>query len=190
MTEEIEILSEALKAYSQADFTKTEEQRLGEVLDVCVKVLKSNGYRVAPPNIGGVMKVTTLGDLVGLFNGFVTLVYGPEAAHYRDGRRDEAVMKHFVNNRRKVTGASPKVAKQECALIIKTIFDNINLFNFTTPPTIGILDSAKCAWIIELALSIMNKREAKAKAYGYELMLNSAGEDYMQGAGMITEDDL
>lgn len=190
MEEVLKDLEDALVAYKQEDFLTTEEIKTKTVLVACVKLLRFNGYKITEPNITIPTTVSTYKDLLGLYNANVALHYGPDEVHYRDGRRDTGSIRNFVNNRIKVTGAGPKAAKQECALIIDTIFTNLKEFNFNTPPRVNILDSKKWVWAIEKALEIMSKKNTAANVKRHMELLDDSSSDFMQGSGIINIDDL
>lgn len=189
MEDVLRSLEESLVTYKQKDFITSEEEKLDVLLISCVKLLKFNGYKVTNPRLG-TSTHTTFKGLLELFNGHLAISYGPSSVHYTDGRMDIVAIKNFVNSRIKTTGLGPKAAKQECALIIETIFDNLKSFGFKTAPRAGILSAKKCGWVIEKALSIINDKDTKDDEKVYQQLIEDGGDDYLLGNGLLDLDKL
>ena len=159
-------------------------------MNCCIALLRANGYKVASPELKKDLKISTYKDLLQYFNNLVAIHYGPEFVYYRNDRHIAGPIKNFINKRMKTTGLSLKAAKQECALIIEVLFDNLNEFNFKTPPSVSIFDNAKCSWIIDKVLGIINNKVMKTSADEYMRLVDSVGNSYEQGSGLLDLDAL
>jgi hypothetical protein len=190
MDELLDNLNNSLINYVQNDFLASSEIKLDKVLNCCSALLRANGYKVAPPELKKDIKVSTYKDLLQYFNNLVALHYGPEFVYYRNDRHIAGPIKNFINKRMKTTGLSLKAAKQECALVIEVLFDNLNEFNFKTPPSVSIFDNAKCSWIIDKVLGIINNKVMKTNANDYMRLVDAIGDSYEQGSGLLDLDAL
>ncbi|HLD90908.1 MAG TPA: hypothetical protein VI911_07850 [Patescibacteria group bacterium] len=190
MDELLNNLNNSLIDYAQNDFLSSTEIKLDKILNCCIALLRANGYKVASPELKKDLKISTYKDLLQYFNNLVAIHYGPEFVYYRNDRHIAGPIKNFINKRMKTTGLSLKAAKQECALIIEVLFDNLNEFNFKTPPSVSIFDNAKCSWIIDKVLGIINNKVMKTSADEYMRLVDSVGNSYEQGSGLLDLDAL
>lgn len=160
-----------------------------QLTESCVEYLRNNGYKVVKlPKC--VCPVKSLNDLISLFYNIMELKHPGDIMYYKNGSEDNNIAKMFVASRVKVSGISKKEAFNECAEIIRTIFNHEEEFNFKHRITFKVLGQNKSVWITDKAIQIMNRgldinREEKAEKMR-EKMINAQDKNDL-GFGDLQE---
>ncbi len=127
-----------------------------KLIESCIEYLRSNGYKVIKlPKYS--YSVKSLKDLIDFFYSVLELKHPEYIVYYRNGSSDMALAKLFVKSRIKISCISKKEAFNECAEIIRTIFNHEEEFKFKQKITFKILGQNKSVWITDKAVQIMNR---------------------------------
>jgi hypothetical protein len=144
--------------------------------EVCVEFLKNRGYSIRPP-MAFPTQMTKLDELVALFYALLQKNFESCLLPYTNIGRDRAIAKAFVAKRMEDDKIKRNDALQQCAMIIKTIFNRPDVFRFETPPSFGVLGQAEMGWITDRAVQIINKDTAKNRANADERAANQMTEE-------------
>jgi len=129
----------------------------------CKKLLISMGYKVIDP-VKKVFNVKSIDDLIAFFYAYLDYKHPELAGTHRNLKKDRAIAKRFLEGRMEVGSLNKELALDECAQIIKTIFDREADFNFTIPLSFEIFGQQAAGWITRKAVELMNEgREAQQK---------------------------
>jgi len=97
-----------------------------------------------------------------LFYAYLDYRHPELAGTHRNIKKDRAIAKRFLEARMEIGSLNKEYALDECAQIIKTIFDREPEFNFTIPLSFEILGQQTLGWITKKAVEFMNfERELK-----------------------------
>ena len=102
-----------------------------------------------------------------------------------------ALASSFVEARQEADGLTKELALQQCAAIIKTIFEEEEKFNFSFPITFSVLGQKNCGWITELAIKLINERALREQSEKEERDIAVADEyakKYADLAGWPSEE--
>jgi len=125
------------------------------IAEACKKLLTFMGYRVIDP-IPKRFNVKGIDDLITLFYAYLDYKHPELAGAHRNIKKNRAIAKRFVESRMESGGLNKEYALDECAQIIKTIFDREPEFNFTIPLSFDIFGQQAVAWITKKAVELMN----------------------------------
>lgn len=161
------------KAVSEFDqnnvFTGGETTQL---VKACIEYLRFSGYKVVQlPKYLNIMK--SLDDLISFFYSMLELKYPGHISDHRNIAENRAIAKRFVEARRKASGISKKEALNECAEIIRTVFNNEHEFNFKYKMTFRLFGQDKFGWVTDKAIQIINKN----LEVGYEELAEEMREE-------------
>ena len=124
--------------------------------DACIDYLKFSGYKVIKvPKCA--RPVESLNDLIDFFYSTFESKHPGSIMYYKNGSEDSNIAKLFVESRMKVSDISKKEVFNECAEIIRIIFNHEEEFNFKHRITFKILGQNKSVWITDKAIQIMNR---------------------------------
>jgi hypothetical protein len=126
---------------------------------VCAEWLKARGYGVMPPQETSLKTLLSLDDLILLFHNLYTMKFSDHIGLPRSEQHERKIAKAFVEARMAASGKSKQAAIQECALIIRTVFNNLKEFEFNVPLTFGMFGQGKMAWVTEKAVQLINKQQ-------------------------------
>lgn len=127
----------------------------------CKEFLIFMGYKVVAP-VKRTFKVKNINDLIILFYAYLDYRHPELAGTHRNIKKDRAIAKRFLEARMEIGSLNKEYALDECAQIIKTIFDREPEFNFTIPLSFEILGQQTLGWITKKAVEFMNfERELK-----------------------------
>lgn len=127
-----------------------------QLVTACVDYLKVNGYKVIKlPKY--VDQVKSLDELISFFYSMMELKHSGYISDYRNIAENRAIAKRFVEARIEASGINKKEALNECAEIIRTIFNNEHEFNFKYKITFRMLGQDKFGWVTDKAVQIMNR---------------------------------
>lgn len=138
-----------------------------EIEKACVDYLKVMGYSVHPPYIFP-NKIKKLDDLRTLFYNLYIRKFPEKIAYVKDESTERKTATQFVKARMEASNTDKNTAMQECGEIIKTVFENLDEFNFTIPITFGIFGQKSMAWVTNTAVGIMNKKITLYEQEKYE----------------------
>lgn len=132
-----------------------------EIERACIDFLKSRGYNVVKTFLEPAdIKIKSIKDLIEYFY-ILKKKYHPEQYVYRNNLADLALAKAFVESRQEAENLSEEEALQQCAAIIKIIFEEEDKFSFRSPIVFGFLGQKNCGWITEYAIKLLNERNLK-----------------------------
>ena len=127
-----------------------------QLVMACIEYLKFKGYKVIQlPK--GIDTVKSLDDLISFFYSILGRKHPGYVSDYRNIAENRAIAKRFVEARSKTSGISKKEALNECAEIIRTVFNNEYEFNFKHKITFRIFGQDKFGWVTDKAIQIINK---------------------------------
>lgn len=143
-----------------------------QLVMACIEYLKFKGYKVIQlPK--GIDTVKSLDDLISFFYSILERKYPGYVSDYRNIAENRAIAKRFVEARRKVSGFSKKEALNECAEIIRTVFNHEHEFNFKYKMTFRLFGQDKFGWVTDKAIQIINKN----LEVGYEELAEEMREE-------------
>lgn len=132
-----------------------------KVAKVCKGFLIFMGYKVVDP-IEKTFNVKNINDLITLFYAYLDYKHPELADSHRNIKKDRAIAKRFLEARMEIGNLNKEYALDECAGIIKTIFDREPEFNFTIPLSFEIFGQQALGWITKKAVELMNaEKETK-----------------------------
>lgn len=160
-------------AVSESDqnnlFEKGESSQL---VKACIEYLKFSGYKVVQlPKY--IYTIKSLDDLISFFYSMLELKHPGHVSDYRNIAENRAIAKRFVEARRKSSGISRKEALNECAEIIRTVFNHEHEFNFKYKMTLRLFGQDKFGWVTDKAIQIINKN----LEVGYEELAESMRDE-------------
>ena len=127
-----------------------------QLVKACIEYLKVSGYKVIQlPKY--IYTIKSLDDLISFFYSMLELKHPGHVSDYRNIAENRAIAKRFVEARGKAGGINKKEALNECAEIIRTIFNHEHEFNFKYKMTIRLLGQDKFGWVTDKAIQIMNR---------------------------------
>lgn len=139
------------------------------VAKTCKKLLIFMGYKVVDP-VKKVFNVKSIDDLITLFYAYLDYKHPELAGTHRNIKKNRAIAKRFLEGRMEVGSLNKELALDECAQIIKTIFDREAEFNFTIPLSFEIFGQQAAGWITRKAVELMNEeREGRLKKITEEI---------------------
>lgn len=149
-----------------------------QLIEACIEYLRSSGYKVIKlPKYR--YSVKSLKDLIDFFYSMLELKHPEYIVYYKNGSNDRTLAKLFVESRIKISDISKKEAFNECAEIIRTIFNYEEEFKFKQKITFKILGQSKSVWITDKAVQIMNRgldiRKEELAEKTREKMINAQG---------------
>ena len=147
-------IREAVLAADQS--TLFENADINPLIKSCIEYIRFNGYKVTklPKYID---TVKSLDDLIGLFYSILEFKYPEYINEYRNVDENRSIAKLFVKARKEASGFSEKQALNECAEIIRTVFNYAHEFNFKNKPTFRMFGQDKSGWVTDKAIQIMNR---------------------------------
>lgn len=160
-------------AVSESDQTNLfAEGKTTQLVKACIEYLKFSGYKVIrlPKYI---YTVKSLDDLISFFYSMLELKYPGHVSDYRNIAENRAIAKRFVEARSKASGVSKKEALNECAEIIRTVFNHEYGFNFKHKMTFRLFGQDKFGWVTDKAIQIINKN----LEVGYEELAEKRREE-------------
>jgi len=125
--------------------------------EACVNYLRFRGYKVTKPKTYNT-KIKNLDHLIEYFYANLDSKYPEYHSASFNISRDRATAKQFLEARMVSTGASKEHSLNECAEIIKTIFDHEEEFKFKYQISFSILGQSNLKWVTDKAISIMNRK--------------------------------
>jgi len=128
------------------------------VAKACKKLLISMGYKVVDP-VKKVYNVRNIDDLIAFFYAFLDYKHPELVGTHRNIKKDRAIAKRFLEGRMEVGSLNKELALDECAQIIKTIFDREKEFNFTIPLSFEIFGQQAAGWITRKAVELLNEEK-------------------------------
>lgn len=158
----------------------------------CKKFLKYNGYIVVKPEKFKERKVKSTRDLVELFYALLDRQIGGDKffeGYRNSAAHDMAIAKRFVASRMEVNGVGEEPAINECANIIKTIFEHYNDFKFKYDISFSIFGQQKLAWVTERAIQILNQ-SLRAEVEDRSEAARQAALDAQDKAALVGYKDL
>ena len=134
------------------------EPKCDVLIDACKRFLKYRGFKIVDP-LNKEFNVKKADDLITLFYSFL-YYYHPELTNvYRNMSVNRKLANLFIKTRMTASGVNKKEAMNECASIIKTIFEHEEEFKFDRPITFDILGQKNCGWITDKAIQLINKNK-------------------------------
>lgn len=130
--------------------------------NACIDYLRYKGYGVKEP-IAPFYNIKKLNDLISLFYDFLSKYNEKDVIIYKNEKQDLKIAKTLVEVVQNMDGLSKQVAMNQCAIIIRIVFKNIDRFKFNIPLTFGIFGQQRMSWVTELAIKIMNEEIIKYK---------------------------
>lgn len=147
-----------IKDQLDVGFLSPDPEKLAKV---CKGFLIFMGYKVVDP-IERTFNVKNINDLITLFYAYLDYKHPELAGSHRNIKKDRAIAKRFLEARMEIGSLNKEYALNECAEIIKTIFDREPEFNFTIPLSFEIFGQQALGWITKKAVELMNaENEAK-----------------------------
>jgi hypothetical protein len=167
--ETTQTLVNSLRDSLDTGFLPVNDGVIKDILEACKKLLIFKGYKVVDP-IKKVFNVRHIDDLIALFYAFLDYKHPELAGTHRNLKKDRAIAKRFLEGRMEVGSLNKELALDECAQIIKTIFDREQDFNFTIPLSFEIFGQQVAGWITKKAVELMNEeREGRLKKITEEI---------------------
>ncbi len=153
-------LKKAVIQLEQVDLLADTDTKRSELLKRCEDVLKYSGYKVVNPFIDiNVKEFKSNKELLILFNLYKAKYYGSSFIVSTGNKYiDEKHISNFVKSRQEINSCSASTARKECAMIISTIFENLDSFKFDRVCEPYMLGQKKCAWITQKAVDIIDKK--------------------------------
>lgn len=159
--QEKELLDEIRNVLINSDqetmFGSTSDEKLDGLLS---NFLRFRGHRVEPPKVFEV-NIKSSDDLIKYFYALHSFHFPKNYTISSNIIKDRSIAKKFINSRMGSTGANKSYVLNECGCIIKTIFNNINEFNFSYALNFSILGQGNLKWVTDKAIDIMNKELLK-----------------------------
>ncbi len=171
----IDIYNGSRDIMSTSDIFGDQSALYDKLCKSCKELLLSRGYKVVDP-----MKfkyvVTKVDDLISLFYNLYEFHYPEKTFGKKSLARNRRMMGLFIKSRMNGGSITRKSAMNECANIIRTIFEHYTEFKFTAAVSIDMLGQDAFGWVTDKAVNIIDaseksKREADTeKAFdSYEL---------------------
>lgn len=132
------------------------------LIGACKEFLTEYGYKVIEP-VKYVYNINNIDGLIHLFHALSDAKHPELLNNYRNLAKDRKIASLFVKARMEASNINKEKARQECAEIIKTIFEYESEFNFNIPLTFGILGQKNCGWVTDKAIQIINKKKQNKK---------------------------
>ena len=156
----IDKIREGLSCLDQDSIFSSISDGYIKIEEACVDYLKLRGYGIRLP-YKFPAKIKKLDDLINLFYSLYTKSFSNRIAHVKDEKEERKTASRFIKSRMESNNLDRDTAMQECGEIIKTVFENLDEFNFTVPMTFGIFGQKNMAWVTNTAVEIMNKKIEK-----------------------------
>ncbi len=153
-----------------------------ELISHCKKLLLEMGYKVVKP-MSTRFKATKIDDLFNLFYDRLSH-YHPDQSVYMNLKKDRSIASRFLKARMEAGDVNKRQALSECAEIILTVFEHEDEFNFNLPLTFEMFGQAKCAWITEKSIEIINAKKAKIDEKLVNKMIDDYNEEYIKEHGI------
>lgn len=177
--ETVESLISEVRDQLDVGFLSPDHKHLAES---CKKFLIFMGYKVIDP-VKKTFNVKNINDLITLFYAYLDYKYPELAGSHRNIKKDRAIAKRFLDARMEIGSLNKEHALDECAKIIKTIFDREPEFNFTIPLSFAILGQQSVGWITRKAVELMNAGEESIKKKLTEQIQDSHIQKYLEEHG-------
>jgi len=177
--ETIDDLISDLKSQLDVGFLSPDYDCLAKV---CKRLLIFMGYKVVDP-IKRKFKVKNINDLILLFYAYLDYRYPEFANTHRNIKKDRAIAKRFLEARMESSGLNKEYALDECAQIIKVIFDREPDFNFTIPLSFDIFGQQALGWITKKAIEFMNEERESKEQKHVEAIQEKYIEKYLKEYG-------
>lgn len=146
----------AIKASEQVSIFDASDKELN-IDNACIDYLKYKGYRIIAPKRFDV-KIKNIDHLITYFYSRLNSKYKEGYTTSLNKAADRAIAKRFVDDRVAATGVCREYALNECAEIIKTVFDNEKEFNFKYEIKFSVFGQKNLKWVTDKAISILNRR--------------------------------
>lgn len=153
-----------------------------ELISHSKELLLEEGYKIVKP-MSTRFKANKIDDLFNLFYDRLSH-YHPDQSVYMNLKKDRSIASRFLKARMEAGDVSKKQALSECAEIILTVFENEDEFNFNLPLTFEMFGQAKCAWITEKAIEIINAKKAKRDEELVDKMIDDYNKEYLKEHGI------
>jgi hypothetical protein len=131
---------------------------------LCVNFLKEKGYSVRKPAECPI-DVKKLDDLTSFFYDELKKLYPDYLLPSPNEQKDRAIAKNLINRRMEIDGLSYRGALKQCMLIIYTVLNSKDAFNFDGPPDFSIFGQAGCRWITTKAIKIINRNKIEREEF-------------------------
>lgn len=152
------------------------------IAQVCKKLLISMGYKVVDP-VKKIFNVKSIDDLIALFYAYLDYKHPELAGTHRNIKKDRAIAKRFLEGRMEVGSLNKEMALDECAQIIKTIFDREQEFKFTIPLSFEIFGQQAAGWITKKAVELLNEERESAQQKIVEEIQDRHTREYLKEHG-------
>ena len=158
LDEAIDKIRDGLSCLDQGSIFSSVVPGYAEIEKACVDYLKILGYGIRPP-YKFPAQIKKLDDLINLFYDLYfkkfpgTIPYGGKSES-----EERKTASRFIQSRIDASGLDKHTAMQECGEIIRTVFENLDGFNFTVPITFGIFGQKNMGWVTDVAVEIMNRK--------------------------------
>jgi hypothetical protein len=177
--ETVDDLISDLKDQLDVGFLSPDHKGLAKV---CKKLLIFMGYKVVNP-VKRVFKVKNINDLITLFYAYLDYKHPELAGTHRNIKKDRAIAKRFLEARMEIGSLNKEYALDECAQIIKIIFDREPDFNFTIPLSFEIFGQQALGWITKKAVEFMNAEKESKEQKLVEAIQEKHIEKYLKEHG-------
>lgn len=149
-----------------------------QLIDACTEYLKDNGYKIVKlPKY--IYTVKSLDELIAFFYSMMELKHPGTISDYRNIAENRAIAKRFVKARIVVSGFNKKEAFDECAEIIRTVFNYENEFKFKHKMTFRLFGQDKFGWVTDKAIQIINKNVE----FDHEILAEKIREEMIKAKG-------
>lgn len=128
------------------------------LVKACQDFLREKGFSVLRPISFSDYEIKTKKELIEYFYERLRKEHQQHAAVYINEMRDMVIAKLFVKSRMQASGTNEATAIKECAEIIKTVLDNYKEFKFKYQINFAIFGNARCKWITDKAIDILNNK--------------------------------
>ena len=153
-----------------------------KVAKVCKEFLIFMGYKVVDP-VKKTFNVKNINDLITLFYAYLDYKHPELSDAHRNVKKDRAIAKRFLEARMEIGNLNKEYALDECAQIIKTVFDREPEFNFTIPLSFGMFGQESVGWITRKAVELMNAGKEESKKKRIEEIQDRHIQKYLKNHG-------
>jgi len=177
--ETVDDLISDLKDQLDVGFLSPDHESLAKA---CKKFLIFMGYKVVDP-LKRKFNVKNINDLITLFYAYLDYKHPELAGTHRNIKKDRAIAKRFLEARMEIDSLNKEYALDECAQIIKVIFDREPEFNFTIPLSFDIFGQQALGWITKKAVEFMNAERESNEQKIVESIQDKYIEKYLEKYG-------
>jgi hypothetical protein len=151
-------LKNILKEYENPNFIDP-DSGYRNLLDICKSILIGADYKVVDPFKFSLRNIKRPYDLVSLFYGLLADKYPDKlnlGANFYS-KQNLKIASSFLKSRMNSKSVSKKTALLECAEIIKTLVDNLEIIGIDlTNLSFSIFGQDSLAWVTNRAVAILN----------------------------------